>query len=201
MPAEVYDPAFFAPAIDFSAGEGLEPEATTRRRGVITWMPRSALRRSAGIALGVLVLLPLQSADSQLVIRRSAVARAANGARADLSVVSSQLEELDKLRELPTDWDTYGAPTPSAAAIETAKEFLIGLVNAGEALGTTVGAPSVQASGAGTVGFAWSDRQKDWSLEIEAHPDRSLTFVRSQGDEVEVGTVDSPSQVLEKLKA
>ena len=73
------------------------------------------------------------------------------------------LAEIEALRTLQANWDSYGAAPVHPLSIEKAcllVEYL--------AAHPKVGVPSIGASGDGYVGFSWDE--DDWSLDVEVLP-------------------------------
>jgi hypothetical protein len=203
MTSEIYDPTFYEPGIEFSAAADRPRHASgdpARRVGSYALTPTQVIRKIAAAAIVGAICMAAAAASPDLVVDAGIIAKAgASESPGDMDSVLHQLADLGRLTE---NWDSYGAPSPDPAAIDAASRFWDALRDAASLRdGGTPPVPSVQASAAATVGFAWSNPDGSRTLEVEAHPDGVLTYVQSNGNAVDVGTVESESAVLDMLRA
>jgi len=94
----------------------------------------------------------------------------------DVSRLKSSNQRLDELAALPDDWDSYGAPPLSAAAIQHARSLLITLTRQpGPLDGIEVNPAHIAPLPSGGVQFEWAGSQAD--IEVEIDPDGKLAYL------------------------
>ncbi len=97
---------------------------------------------------------------------------------------------LDSFRDLPVNWDSYGASKPNPASIEFAKLYL-------NSMGRVVGVerPDVSMSPAGNVALSWEFADGKRSLEIEVIDSGAIRFAYLNEDNESAdreGTTSNP---------
>ncbi len=83
--------------------------------------------------------------------------------------LQGHLAQIDQMRDLRANWDSYGALPVDLDSIALAKSLLSQL-----AYVDTLEAPTVTASSAGNVAFCWDDGER--SLDLEVRPDGILEY-------------------------
>lgn len=78
---------------------------------------------------------------------------------------------IDQLRELPPNWDSYGANPVQPESIKTAKQLLHVLAKV-----TGIECPRVGASPAGHVALSWEWQNHSRELDLEILPDGALRY-------------------------
>ncbi len=79
-------------------------------------------------------------------------------------------DRLDSFRNLPQNWDSYGACRPSIASLQLAKQLL-------DVIGEVVGVdpPRIGTSSAGNAAFSW-ELANGRNLDLEVLPSGSMRF-------------------------
>jgi hypothetical protein len=113
---------------------------------------------------------------------------AADGSRPSLTLAAAKAAaaraEVERLRLLAEDWDSYGGAPPAAAAIEAAKAFLDALYELPFAA-LLRQSPHVLAAGDGSVGLQWY-RDPEHDVEI-VFDGQTISYVLSHNGVVEDG--------------
>jgi hypothetical protein len=114
--------------------------------------------------------------------------------------VQPALDRLAQLAQLGPDWDSYGGVPPSAEAIATARQLVLG---AGELLADTVGQRALPYAVApladGCVQLTWRGRFDEIEVEIGPRDSIGYLLIRRQGDDetFDEGERVSASKALE----
>ena len=112
--------------------------------------------------------------------------------RGDLpSWLDDRLAQIDGLRNLEPNWDSYGAQRVDLMSIELAREAVKHLAHI-----DTVEEPTVTAAPDGKVALCWDDGER--SLDVEICPDGWLDF-SYMNESREIPDEEGRTQVLEYL--
>jgi hypothetical protein len=92
--------------------------------------------------------------------------------------VGEACKSLESFRDLPANWDSYGARQPLAASIAAAKVFL-------DSIGHVVGVdrPQVGVSPAGNVALAWEFANGKRNLDVEVLATGEIRFAYVNEDD------------------
>lgn len=94
----------------------------------------------------------------------------------DISRLSSSNQRLDELAALPDDWDSYGAPPPSATAIRQARGTLLALTEQPDLLGVPgVNPAHIAPLPSGGVQLEWTGPRAE--IEVEIDPEGKLAYL------------------------
>ena len=84
--------------------------------------------------------------------------------------LSDVLSQIEGLRNLPPNWDSYGAVPVDPRSISAAREVIARLARY-----VNVGKPAVGATPDGDVGFSWD--VGDWSIDADIAPSGRISYV------------------------
>jgi hypothetical protein len=94
----------------------------------------------------------------------------------DVSRLNPSNRRLDELAALPEDWDSYGAPPPSATAIRHARRILLALTEQTDLLDRIAVNPShIAPLPSGGVQLEWVGSPV--SIEVEIDPEGKLAYL------------------------
>ncbi|WP_164103406.1 hypothetical protein [Candidatus Laterigemmans baculatus] len=99
------------------------------------------------------------------------------------------LDHLDRLRELPANWNSYGALPIADASIDYAKEILVALSSF-----TGISRPRIAASPSGFVALSWEWEHDTRELDVEVRANGLIGYAYSDenapSDDTEAETSD-----------
>ena len=99
------------------------------------------------------------------------------------------LQHVDRLQELPPNWNSYGALPIANASIEYAKEVLVALSSF-----TGISRPRIAASPSGHVALSWDWVHGTRELDVEVRSDGLIRYAYSDenapSDDVDAETND-----------
>jgi len=107
------------------------------------------------------------------------------------SAHQAALLDVAALRRLEANWDSYGAPTISAEALQSAT-LVLQLVDA-----LQPGSGHIAPVSGGGVQISW--RRGDRELELEVLPDGSALYLAAEGDTTEEGEIALDQDALRAL--
>lgn len=107
------------------------------------------------------------------------------------------LDNVDQLRELSFNWDSYGAKPVDSDSIQVAQQLLLQLAKF-----HGVDCPRVGASPAGHVAFSWEWENHSRELDLEVLPDGTLRYSyldEAQPDHDREGETTTPDLIAHLL--
>jgi hypothetical protein len=114
------------------------------------------------------------------------------------------LRRLDELKNLPEDWDSYGADTISEAAIAKAKSVIASVTKAfGGIIGTVVQLTDIIPTADGGIQLEWVGPHAELEIEISSHGEIGLLYIssidRNDYEESENNTFQDVYAMIAKL--
>src|SRR5712692_5249858 len=99
------------------------------------------------------------------------------------SMLITAMRKLDELKNLPEDWDSYGADPISPNAIAKAKSIIISVVKSfSNAIGDVVQLTDVIPIADGGVQLEWVGPHAELEIEISPNSNISLLYISGSGD-------------------
>lgn len=99
------------------------------------------------------------------------------------SILATALRKLDELKNLPEDWDSYGADSISPNAIAKAKSIIISVMKSfSTAIGDVVRLTDVIPIADGGVQLEWVGPHAELEIEISSNGNIGLLYISGSGD-------------------
>jgi hypothetical protein len=123
--------------------------------------------------------------------------------RAGQRLLQSVRESLDEVVHLPEDWDSYGAASPTGAAVSAAHLLLGSLwVRLGDRVDEGAVPWAIAPLADGGVQFEW--RGSGGAIEVEISPRGTLNYLVERGDKTVARSDPSvgspPDEVLDEVR-